>query len=204
MDTHSDLNKQASTGASLSYEGGKYIFSTAASSTNLTSYLSCGLRFSLGALPNYTEFTALFDSYKIRKIVVRFIPFNNSSGTNANATANFQPLLHYYIDHDDHTQSDPDETGLNEYRQRNNSKVVRLFKPVGIVIKPQYLINGPSVSSSSQAVFSRRSDWVDCAHANIPYYGLKFMMEGSPNTTSTAYFAFRCEVTYYMCFKGTR
>ena len=73
-----------------------------------------GYSFSLDQLPNYTEFTNLFDQYRINKIVVKFIPNHNSSDVSASTQviSNFNSVI-------DPTDATAPATGAELYEYQN-------------------------------------------------------------------------------------
>lgn len=193
----------AISGGSYSFEGGKLILTSPAAAPGITHYYSFGYMFDIANLPNLSEFTGLFDSYKIRKVVVKFIPFNNVAVTQTSTMTNFAPIMHYYIDHDDHSPSAASEAGINEMHQRNNYKTCRMFGTKTIVIKPR-ATNTIAGGASATASEVSRNTWLDCGSTGIHHYGLKFLLEGAASTATASNWSCRVETTYYLAFKGVR
>lgn len=174
------------------------------------------LSFSLANLPNLSEFTSLFDSYQIRKVVVSIIPYQSEAQVSQEQLAagavnwgDFSPIVHYAIDHDQVPPVTSNESGVAVLQQYVSYKKRRLISPGGkgfrIVIKPRC---ATGVTNAAGTVVTgaetRRSQWLDLAQTGIPHYGLGMVFESiSPSTTNFAV-PFRMETTYYLKFKSPR
>ena len=160
-----------------------------------------GSLFRLNQVPDYTEFTNLFDNYKIHGIKMTFY---RPSLSNSDAL-NTQVLLHTVYDYDD--ASAP--SSVNQMVQYDNYKVVSLtnqFMKNGKVtrfFKPRTLTEvyrGPAstgYSPTTRGVF-------DTQYNDIPHYGLKWALEaidsdGVPVTWPSD-MTVRYQLTYYMSF----
>lgn len=172
-------------------------------------YGAGSLAFSLNSIPNYNEFTSLFDNYQIRKVIVKIIPYPCSAESYQSGSSypNWAPLIHYAIDHDDHTMPTPDEAGIQELQQYQSYKYARLVagRPITIVIKPRTegVVQNSSIATVAGTSLSRNT-WIDCAQVDIPYFGLKFLCEGVSPAANYYTLPMRCEAIYYFKFKGVR
>lgn len=98
--------------------------------TNALSMQSWALNWHLSDLPSSTEFTALFDMYRIKKIEITFIYDHNSGdvATSAGVAANANmgvPNLFLVTDHDDDTVL---TGGSSDYMQYEPCSISRLDK----------------------------------------------------------------------------
>jgi hypothetical protein len=119
--------------------------------------------FTLSALPDSTEFTSLFDTYRITCVKLNFMPlFIDTS-----ATVAYPPLL-TAIDYDD-----GNATGFNileEYDSALRSNTGQFF---------QRTFTPRSASAAYSGVFTsfqqnKAWQWHDCASPSIIHYGLKY------------------------------
>lgn len=173
-------------------------------------YASLGYKFCFANIPDRDEFTALFDYYSIRKVVVNIIPCANTSyvdGTGTIAAASLQPMFMYHIDHDDVNPYTADAAGVNQMRQRHNYKSIRLLKNHRIVIKPRCsgLIRRSNAEggldvTSGNIIRPRRLDMTDNA---IDHFGLKMMFTGL-RTPFNATISYKIETIYYFKCSGPR
>lgn len=201
-------------GSTLVFNSNRLDYSGGAAAGGTTQYSSMTYKFNVSNLPNLSEFTALFDAYKIRKVVLKMYPYQTvAGGAPANAAAasypDFSPIMHYVIDHDDNTTPNASETGIQTLQQYPNYHRVKLTDgkrgPITIVIKPRFQMSaGVSGGGSVIGIEGKRSAWLDMADTTIDHYGLKAVFEGIPPTNFAAYCPIRCETTYYLMFKGVR
>lgn len=121
--------------------------------------------FTLGALPDSTEFTALFDQYRIMQVRMEFTPlFTDTSATVA------YPPLYTAIDYDDANSV----TGaqINEYDSV-------MFTPTGTYFERTF--NPRIALAAYSGAFTsfgqpKAGFWLDCASPSVVHYGLKTVM----------------------------
>jgi len=154
-----------------------------------------GQTFSLDQLVNNSEFTALFDFYRITHVQVKFF-FEHDPGAQSAAAA-FWPKLYTVIDHDDSNAM----TTLNEAREhgRCQVRVLNPNRPTIINIKPSCLTEVYR-SAITTSYIPKYRQWIDMAAPNVPHYGLKFMVDNFTNTN----YSLRQEVKMWFECKDTR
>lgn len=161
--------------------------------------------FSLQAIPNYAELTALYDEYQIAKVDVEFIPRAAplsqaiSTATTGNANQLFgtcQPFL-TVIDYDD--SSVP--TTRNELLQYGTCKVMAPNKYFKRSIVPKIAVQTYKTSLTT-GYAAKAKQWLDCADDTVPHFGLKWCWDQDANAVSTI--LYDIYVTYHMKFRGTR
>ena len=122
----------------------------------LVSYGSLSYYFRLDDLPNYTEFTALYDKYSVRGFQVRVNAYNNSSAAGAAYSGSYPQaglIMHYVTDHDDSSIPTASEVGVNDLRQYSSYRTRNLIRsPVKHYVKSKSLVG--MVNSSSSVVGS--------------------------------------------------
>ena len=131
----------------------------------------------IGQVINATEFTALYDQYRVNKLVLKFyLKIDPSAQT---ATTSNIPRLYWYRDYDDGAVP----LDLNEIRENSKSKVkvLSLYKPVTIVITPNTLqvLYQSAVSSNYKPVFKQ---WLDIGTSSTPHYAIKCAIDDLTNT----------------------
>lgn len=140
-------------------------FSFSLSSVNV--YIH-GILVNTWAVPNSSEFSALFDQYCLDSVEVKPYFTNNSSGvSNSSLTL---PIFNWVVDHDDTSA-----VNLSDLQQYGDMKSFQLgTSPTkSIVIKPRctQLVYYNAVSSGySQA---KPGMWIDTANLAVPQYGMK-------------------------------
>lgn len=166
-----------------------------------------GYSFSLSDLPNYSEFLALYDMYKINYVVLRIIQraYGLSMIEEVNNYSVGVPFMYYYVDRDDTTAP----TTMDSIRENSSSKL-HIFTPekrcAYIKLKPSALrqVYRSAVSTSYEVAFNR---WMDIADAGAtPYYGVKLGIQvpNSGAAVGTNIHNFDVEATYYFSCKQPR
>lgn len=196
-DNHSFKRHYISYGWQLSMVGTPAVYGSVQTSlTQLEIYDS--IRGS--ATPSYfqmadvTEFTNLFDRYRIAGYKLTFIPTWNNADVTA-GTARL-PTFHYTYDID----SAQIPSNFNDIVERTNVKSFQITKPFSMYVRnPGVDISAYGGVSSGYAVV-KRSPWLDCSNANILHYGFKWAILGYTGTPIN----FDLKITWYLRFKNVR
>lgn len=152
------------------------------------------LTFQLSDLPNYTEFTNLYDQYSVRGIKLSLIPrFSQVSNVSATLGNNESPQIFSAIDFDD---SSPPNSA-NDLVQYQNCKITRGHKVHARYWKPSSL-NAMYRSATSTGYNVRKGQWIDTSQADVPHYGFKFVMTKTQNIT----LVYDLHVEFYLAMKS--
>lgn len=130
--------------------------------------------FALSQVPNSSEFTTLFDRYRINKIDIRLvyagIPTSLAGGFSTH------PTVWAYMDDDDAIIPASKTAVLERQSVRpftySDSKTV-----VSYSIAPRWLLDGTNKTS-----LAPRSMWIDMSTPSVSHYGIKFWVDDY-NTT---------------------
>lgn len=169
------------------------------------SIVNSSWQYALSDLPNYTEFTNLFDSYRIMAIKIKFIYTSNVTGqgsaTGPINPAVVLPICYTVVDHDDSVAL----TSQTDYEQYESCKVSRLDKPFTRYFKPCTTMMVYKDAVSTGYGISRRSQWMDCSQPGVPYYGFKMGIDPVQYTTGGTILGYLTMITkYYIQCTGTR
>lgn len=161
------------------------------STGSVTGAQGYGINFQFNMLPGYTDFTSLFDQYKIKKVVFSLIPKISEASLALGATNNSALVnLHSAIDHDDSTAP----TSINQLCQYESYKTTRGHNVHTRVLVPKIeLSNGASTSTP------KAYQWIDTADATVPHYGVKLWI---PFITASTIVYYDLKVTMYFDCKG--
>lgn len=197
-------------GRSLLYNNPKqaYKIKRTATGTSAQYYFTNGIAntyrawsFSLDQLPNFTEFTNLFDSYRIDKIVMRFIAVHaqqvSAEVNNAAAVTVTQPRVYTVIDYDD----DAVPTSITELTQYSNCKIRQAGKSFKVILQPKVAVQVYRSAVTTAYAAPDKGTKLDCAYADVPHFGVKLAM--TSNATN-GYFGYDVNVDYYCSFFGIR
>lgn len=171
-------------------------------------YASQAFNILLTQIPQYSEFTALYDYFKINYVVLKITWLaTNVNMVDVSDSSMGAPIMYYYCDRDDVSAFSADAAGLNEMRAVSATKRFAFgptkrtctfkFKPSTLSLTYK-----TALVDSYSIAFNR---WIDCAEASTPYYGAKMMFHtptASGNPSRANYF--EVEATYYMSFKQPR
>ena len=133
--------------------------------------------FKLSYLPAYTDFTNLFDQYRIVKVKIEFIP--NLTGNGAPGNPGLYSIFHMAVDHTD--VGTPANTA--EILQYDQHRTVQPFKPFSMTFKP-----APSAqyfnTLTSSGYGPRAGAWIDGSSPAIAHYGLKYVWDCNSATAT--------------------
>lgn len=155
------------------------------------------LQWALSDVHSYTTYQAMFDQYKINKVVVRFIPrstetvtrdYNANQQGPPNLTANFVCALQR------------DDDGLpNSYeavRRLQGSRERKMTRGMKWVFRPSLLTQlGPAANSGYSLAGSR---WINTKYPGILHYGLAWAIDSG---STTGVFAHDVQAMLHISFR---
>lgn len=141
---------------------------------------------------NLGPFTALYDQYRISKIVYQLVPKWNSSDLDTTHQGGNLPMIATCIDYDDGNAP----ANFGDIIQRQNAKLHRGSKIITRTFKP---CANFVVDASTGALSSKQSPWLDATNTSVPHYGLKLGI-----TSVQAPQDYDVIVKYYLQFRQVR
>lgn len=196
LSTSGTLNQTSSGDVALSSSG-----------VAVKSYYSLALAFALSDLPDYTEFTTLFDAYIIKAVKLKITGYNTVSQYGLGPGGFAGLIMHHVSDFDDNTPFAASEAGINAMREYQTYKTANMCDTKKSVqtffIKPAVALAayGGSVFTSYAR---KKNQWIDCQSAGVPHYGKKILWEMSVPGGAAYESRLKCEVTYYIGLKDVR
>jgi hypothetical protein len=162
------------------------IASTITASTTVD--LAVGLYFSLDSLPSYTDFTNLFDSYRIVQVRVVFMPVTLG--------VTHTPLM-TIIDYDDANPLTY-QTAL----QYDSAQIVATNVPHERVLNPRAALAAYSGTFTSYSIADQRM-WFDAGSPSVQFFGLKYVLPAATQnyTGGPLYYV---NATYVLQFRSPR
>lgn len=155
--------------------------------------------FKLQDLPNYTEFTALFDNYQMMCVVLKLTPVKNQMNTNLLGTVEI-PKIGIAYDYDD---GNPPTT-MDALRQYATYREYDMTQPITLKIYPKVSI--ATYAGALTTGYLRPTPKLmkqfrfDCAYPNVEFFGIKFFI---PDTAGTAgAFSYIVDAKYYIKMTG--
>lgn len=123
--------------------------------------------FTLSVLPNITDFTSLYDQYKINGVKFSLIPRHTEVGITAAVGSQVMSVL----DFDD----DSVPTSINDLLQYGNMKQTRGNVNHSRYFKPSIRTSVDVIGGTGYQISKPR--WLDLANLTIKHYGLKYAIE---------------------------
>lgn len=155
--------------------------------------------FSLDQLPGYTEFTNLFDFYKIKAIKLSFIPTSNvtlQTGNSSTTVANsiYNNRIFTVIDYND--AGIP--TSVNELREYSNCK----WSPNNKIHK-RYIVPNPLADATDDSTISlMNKPWVPSTNYAMDYYAIKWAIENTAAGVGVE--LYKMEAKFYIACKSPK
>lgn len=159
---------------------------------------SYSFTFSLAAIAGYTEFTTLFDQYKITGVKCIFLPRvdNNPNPDSTSGVAVGNPttgLIYYTPDYDDANPAA--SAALSQYQ---GVRITRGDQPFSIFIRPRIAVAAYTGTGQIFTGYMNTQGWLDSASSGIPHYGLKL----SWTQTTPQQMTYDVQAIYYVKFKN--
>lgn len=154
-------------------------------------FTGVGQQFSLNQVPAFSEFTALYDQYKINAIKVIFLPPFTGRMTilsidSPQTSARFMSA----VDYNDNTGP----ANMDEIRQYESCKMTQIHEK-----HERYIPSPKFINSSGQNV----NDWISTSSPSTAHFGIKFGADPT-NQTNTLSFQYNIEVVFYLAFKNIK
>jgi hypothetical protein len=130
--------------------------------------------FSLNLLPSGSDFTNLFEQYRVKQLIYQFTPI---VGLGSGAV-DHSPLITWF-DYDDNVVP----IGASESYQTQTTRTTPQGQFVQRVVTPQLSQDGLATGSATTAYSAPPNNlWIDDAYPNALYYGLKTWIPASGQT----------------------
>lgn len=171
-------------------------------------YFSFGVAFQLNDLPDYNEFTSLFDRYKVLGVQMKVIPMSNVATANTPGAAyqGINGVLHTVTDYDDATTPGITETSVKLLQEYESYRVTSLARtrPIKKYIRPRIAANVYG-NSGFGSYANLKNTWIDAASISVQHYGIKGIFElYQPSSVAASEIDFKVQFTYYIACKDLR
>lgn len=173
------------------------------------SYAQYNFTFRLEQVPNYAEYTALYELYRLRhcKVTIQYLSstefFNNTAPVGGVAPLGPVGVM-MFADPDDISNYANTGAGWRLAQESQRSKVkwfpnVKNNKNTRYV-KTLKVLSDVSTGSTDTYAMARTSPWLSTAVPTVDHYGMKLFAQCRPGTVQVLH-TFRIYVTYYVDFK---
>lgn len=155
---------------------------------------------SLNDAVQHTDFSSLFDQYRIMKVSYTFQLINNPSafsqiGTNVTNSTNWFPKMWYIVDHD----GGPTETILSiKERQGVKCRILQPNKTIKVSFRP--MCRTLTYSTSTSTGYAPKNIKIDMSDTAVEHFGLQVVFDTNNIDPSDTY-PFRVVVERKLYFK---
>jgi hypothetical protein len=166
--------------------------------TNMIQHLCPEFLFS--EIPAYSEFSNLFDQYRINKIRFQMIPMmtvNNVqavAGSGAGASMGNPGIIGSVLDYDDANLLG----NLTDYEQYPSWKFCRAVGTCGVdrTFVPGCLLPIVTAGGSLQAGPVKKKQWIDMGQPNASHFGIKIYMDASASSLAPQYWQIHATIWF--------
>lgn len=147
------------------------------------------LAFSLRMLGAATDFTNLFEQYKIVSITMTYRPLIGASNQNiplATAGQNVGLLWWMVADHDDRDANVISMATLDAFRERAHIKTGTFNQVARCTMKPANKIS-QFTSAGTATTGVQSSQWITTSDLDVAHYGIKFAIYANSTTATQTY-----------------
>lgn len=139
--------------------------------SNVTSQYG-GINFQLDKFNGFASYSAAFDSYRLRKVAVIFIPRVNDHTLANKATATTTVVAGIFTCKDYDDSSAP--SSLGEIMEYGNAMIHGPFEQFEMKLRPK--ISMAAYQSGAFTGYTQADDttWIDCASDDVEHYGIKW------------------------------
>jgi len=160
--------------------------------------------FELADMPQFSNYIALYEQFKITKVVYHFRSLNpqQSISSATGASASTLGYLHTVVDHNDAALPAASAAGIQNMMNDSAYKGVKSNRDLTRTIRPMFLTQAGTQTAKSVRGWLNCRDVAGVVNA-VSHYGIKWVIEGglasSPNAFSCVYEPI---ITYYVQFKN--
>lgn len=155
--------------------------------------------YKLSDLPGASEFTTLFDQYRIKFVECHFIPDNNVAFLTATGDTMPRALLLTVPDYDDDTAPT-----LSSMFEREGTQFVPVRQQHVRRFVPRCQTAAWQTGGATGVAVMPRNQWLDVGSPSIPHYGIKYYLEALNASTAPGTISYRCMSYVTVELKGVR
>jgi len=176
--------------------GSAFIGSTAPDSMTNTIQFGISNLYKLSSVIDSTDFTNLYDKYKIVGVKLKIMYQANTASTGGNSV---MPVITYCPDHDD--AAIPGSLNIVSTKAASRSRILTADKPVNIYIKPKV---GVALYQGLFTGFGTGSNmFINASNPDVQHYGFKFWVNNF-YTPAGANNQITIQPTYYIACKESQ
>lgn len=155
---------------------------------------SQALHFELDFLQNYNEFAALYDTYRINKVLVKFVPRTTDNALASGERGNFYSCIDYNDD-----SAFVASSAISTILERDNVRKTRTTQIHSRCFRPA-VAAAAYRSGATNGYMPKWKQWIDMSNPDVQHFGFKYVVDNRDDLVM----AYDLYITYYMSFKNVR
>jgi len=204
-DLLNETTTAASTGAaiSLNNSGNLSLMTSAVQSAN---YFSFTAVFTLADVPSYTQFTSLYERYRLEAVDIVLTPFYTQTQAPLSAgNGSLAGMLHTIVDYNDYGALAASGSALTSMRGRASYRTLNIasVKPYRWLIRPRIAVGAYGGVGFADYI-NLAPQWADTVSTDLQHYGIKWLFEVYNTSAVVQYANFKLEFTYHFSFKDVK
>jgi glutathione peroxidase-family protein len=164
------------------------------------------MAFTLQDLPNYAEFTSLFERYRLESVEIVLHPFNTFTETATTASNGAcGGFLHSFVDYNDVGVVTANQSSINSMRERPSYRTMNVAsqKPYTWALRPRVAV--PAYASTGFSGYSNMAaPWIDSISTDVEHYGMKWLFEIANASPLIQFLNFKLEFRYTLSFTDVK
>lgn len=172
--------------------------------TVATGWAAYPYTFALADLPNASEFTTLFDAYKLNAVKLTFTPFydSNDSVAQVGATVTWLPRVYTCLDRNG-IASGALATEDLMCNYANLRAIRKPQEPFSIYINAPGVETGVLAGSSNLNAATKYKTWIDCVADSVTHNGCAIGWVTGGSASGVGWY-YHVRATYYLQFKNIK
>lgn len=166
-----------------------------------TVQLGGAFRFMLSSVLENTDFSNLFDRYKLTGVKLKILFQSNISGVSGVGARSLLPIMNYSFDGDDATA--PPGRNTIQVKTYCKEKILNGNRPFSIYIKPR-ISKLVYAGLTTSAYSSEKPVWLDMNNMDVEHYGLKFWINNWLADTDASSQKLTIQPIYYFACRDTQ
>lgn len=152
-------------------------------------------------IPSYTEFTSLYDDYRIKKVILRLDWSQNSY---SGSTTTIMPPLLYYVQDFNDSNAVSLSTILQYPEVKTHSFYQNGYKPLIMELTPRPLVDLAGTGVGTGYGPTLEAPWIRTSETNIPHYGVKIYGHNFDVATASATGFVNIMAAFELEFRGVK
>jgi len=176
------------------------------STVQTVNFFSLTFGFTLADLPSYTQFTSLYERYRLDGVDIVLTPFYTvADAPVAAGNGSASGMFHTIFDYNDYGAISASGSALTSMRGRTTYRTGNITtpQPQRWHIKPRVAI-GAYGGVGFAAYANMPAPWADTVSTDLEHYGMKWLFEIANTSAAAQFVNFKLEFIYHLSFTDVK